>query len=176
MFKGLFTPAVKAVNEVAKTFVGDKSARESNAAQADMAALNQYAAEFRENRNWYDSLVDGLNRLIRPALAFSVLGMFPLAYYNPKEFAVLMASMALIPEQLWSLVLLIIGFYLPSRMIEKVNISRVAKGISAKQAELIRIGAEKVIAMKVTEQPIDNLPWGDNPSINEWRKKHGRVS
>jgi hypothetical protein len=170
MFWKLFTPAVKAVGGLTKTIFGDKSAREMAAGQADMAAQAQYASEFREDRNWFDSLIDGINRLVRPTLVFTVFTMFPMAYYNPQEFAILMSSLALIPEPVWTLFFLIVGFYLPSRMIEKVNIQRAAGGITKKQAAEVRKGAKEVLALRPEQEEIKGLPWLDNPSIEAWKK------
>jgi len=41
------------------------------------AALNQFSMEFRQaNRSGFDRLIDGINRLPRPMMAFGVIGLF----------------------------------------------------------------------------------------------------
>lgn len=173
MFWKLFTPGVKAVDGVVKTIFGSKHQRDMSAAQADMASQQQFASEFqyRGDRTWFDSLIDGVNRLVRPVLVFTVFTMFPMAYYNPQEFAILMSSLSLIPEPVWTLFFLIVGFYLPSRMIEKVNAKKAAGGITQQQAKEVREGAKEIIALRPTEQEIDDLPWLENDSIEQWKSR-----
>ena len=56
--------------------------------EQDMASLQQFAAEFqaREGRTWWDSLVDGLNRLPRPLITLGILAFFVLAPLEPVRF------------------------------------------------------------------------------------------
>ena len=60
-------------------------------------------------------LVDGLNRLPRPMLAFGVLGLFAAALVDPVWFAARMQGIALVPEPLWWLMAAIVSFYFGAR-------------------------------------------------------------
>jgi hypothetical protein len=79
------------------------------------AALAQLAAEFRPNRHWFDSLMDGLNRLPRPMLAMGTLGLFAAAKVDPLWFAERMQGLALVPEALWWLMGAVVSFYFGAR-------------------------------------------------------------
>jgi hypothetical protein len=79
------------------------------------AALAQLAAEFRPNRHWFDSLMDGLNRLPRPMLAMGTLGLFAAAMVDPIWFAERMQGLALVPEALWWLMGAVVSFYFGAR-------------------------------------------------------------
>jgi len=77
----------------------DKAGERQSATQA--AALAQFAAEFRDQRSWFDRLIDGINRLPRPMMAFGALGLIVSAMYSPDWFAARMSGLAQVPEPLW---------------------------------------------------------------------------
>lgn len=71
-------------------------------AKSKSEALSQFAAEFAQPRKGlFDRVIDGLNRLPRPLLAFGTLGLFVSAKVNPIWFASRMQGIALVPEPLW---------------------------------------------------------------------------
>lgn len=102
-------------------FLDFRSAKESNVHDEQAAAYQQYAAEFqqREGRTWWDSFVDGLNRLPRPLFAFAVILMFVYAPMDPLHFAQIMQAYGLVPEWLAIIVAQIILLYMGGRMLEK---------------------------------------------------------
>lgn len=164
-----FLPLLQPIGDLVKTIFGSREARDTAAATENAAAMQQYAAEFtgKQNRNWFDSLVDGLNRLQRPTYTFSTLALFWLAYRDPQSFAKIMVSIALIPEQFWIIIGMIVGFLFSSRMIEKLPISQGFKPID--DTEIKRI--KGVAAMLDT--PATNL---ENPSITAWKKQRNQYT
>lgn len=84
----------------------------------DLASLQQFNAEFyqRQNRSWWDSFVDGLNRLPRPLITIGVLSFFVLAPLNPAKFLEIAKAYELMPTGYWALVSVIVGFYFGGRM------------------------------------------------------------
>lgn len=155
-------PFLQPVGDLVKTIFGSREARDATAATENAAAMQQYAAEFapRAQRNWFDSLVDGLNRLQRPTYTFSMLGLFWLAYKNPGEFARVMTSLALVPEQFWIIIGMIVGFLFSSRMIEKLPVNRGFRPLDA--ADLKRI--------RQVREELGPLPQAaENPSIEAWK-------
>ena len=152
-------PFLQPIGDLVKTIFGSREARDTSAATENAAAMQQYAAEFagKQNRNWFDSLVDGLNRLQRPTYTFSTLGLFWLAYRDPQSFARIMLSIALIPEQFWIIIGMIVGFLFSSRMIEKLPVSQGFKPIDDKEIKRIKEVATMLDA-KI-----------DNPSITAWK-------
>ena len=84
----------------------------------DQAVMAQFAAEFvdRKNRTWWDSLIDGLNRAVRPIITFGILAFFIIAPLNPQKFVLIAEAYSLMPNGYWALLSVIIGFYFGGRM------------------------------------------------------------
>ena len=82
------------------------------------AALGQYAAEFQPQayRTWFDSLVDGLNRLIRPVLTITLVSAIPVALVSPQSVDLAFAALASLPDAYWMVLSLVLGFYFGGRM------------------------------------------------------------
>jgi hypothetical protein len=85
-------------------------------AEAQMAALSQLGAEYADpGLGWFDRMVNGLNRLPRPMLAFGTLGLFAYAMIDPDSFGARMVGLNLVPEPLWWLLGAVVGFYFGAR-------------------------------------------------------------
>ena len=112
----------KAVAEVFTENKEKKSQRKHDAFIAnnelDRAALQEFAAEFhqRNRRTWWDAFIDGLNRLPRPLLTFSIIGFFVLAPLNPEKFLEIAKAYEVMPAGYWALLSVIVGFYFGGRM------------------------------------------------------------
>jgi len=90
---------------------------------ANMATLDQFSSEFRQlkKRTWWDSFIDGLNRLPRPLITLGVLGMFVLAPVDPELFISVAEAYSLMPAGFWGLLSIIIAFYFGGRMQAKAG-------------------------------------------------------
>ena len=148
---GIIESAGKAATDIGKTYFGDKTEREQHLSAEQLAVLNQYAAEFvaRTQRTWWDSFVDGINRLVRPGLAVGAQAAFVWVYVDPVGFSECMQALQLVPEMLWYLWLTIFGFFFGGRIIEtapktwKIEPKSIelAKEIAAGRTERIRADA-----------------------------------
>lgn len=112
--------AVSALGEAAKgvaeVFTPSATKRMELSAQAQMAALQQLAEEYQNPAlGWFDRMVNGLNRLPRPMLAFGTLGLFSYAMVDPEAFAHRMVGLNAVPEPLWWLLGAIVAFYFGAR-------------------------------------------------------------
>lgn len=63
----------------------------------------------------YDRVVDGLNRLPRPFLAFGTLGMIVWGMVWPEDFTRRMQALEAVPEPLWWLMGAVVAFYFGAR-------------------------------------------------------------
>lgn len=92
----------------------DKGAMRASAVQGQ--AMAQMAAEFLPGRrSRFDAVMDGINRVPRPAMALGTLGLFVSAMVDPLWFAERMQGIALVPEPLWWLLGVIVSFYFGAR-------------------------------------------------------------
>ena len=114
----------KPITQVVEVFKpnAEKQAQRDNSALS--AAYAQFAAEFRKNRTWWDSLVDGLNRLPRPIIVGGVIYYFYLAIAQPVQFHAINLALASIPDPMWFISSGVIGFYFSMRSVEKVKFDR----------------------------------------------------
>jgi hypothetical protein len=175
----LFGGGRNALAETAEVFRVNADNADARAADLQGAALEQLAAEFsHERKGWYDRLIDGLNRIPRPAMALGTLALFVTAMVDPVWFSERMQGISLVPEPLWWLLGAIVSFYFGARH-------------QAKGQEFQRSIA---VTMARTPQVVDNIdtlraldagawdqaarlaqqdPQDDNPALMEWRERHG---
>jgi Holin of 3TMs, for gene-transfer release len=113
---GKILGAGRAAGGVAEVFLGNRAERDAMAGRLATAAVEQFGAEFaRAGSSRFDGFVNGLNRLPRPLLALSTLGLFGYAMAEPGGFGTRMQSLALVPEPLWWLLGAIVSFYFGAR-------------------------------------------------------------
>jgi len=104
------------LRETAEVFVENADAGARRTRRVQGQAMQQFGAEFAVPRQGaFDRLMDGLNRLPRPALALGTLGLFISAMVDPLWFAARMQGIALVPEPLWWLLGVIVSFYFGAR-------------------------------------------------------------
>ncbi len=116
VFRVFFGNGRNVVRETAEVFVENAEAGAQRASTLQGQAMQQFGGEFRVVRKgWFDRLMDGLNRLPRPALALGTLGLFVTAMVDPLWFAARMQGIALVPEPLWWLLGVIVSFYFGAR-------------------------------------------------------------
>ncbi|MCV6583980.1 MAG: holin family protein [Marinibacterium sp.] len=116
IFGGLFGGGRNVIAETAEVFRENAEAGAQRAHDYDAATLAQFAGEFGgADQGWFDSLVDGVNRLPRPLLALSVILLFASAMVDPVWFSARMQGLSLVPEPLWWLMGVIVSFYFGAR-------------------------------------------------------------
>lgn len=131
LFGWLFGSGLKDVRQTVETFRPNAEAEAQRTAEFQAAALDQFGAEFRGQRSLFDHVIDGLNRLPRPAMALGVLFLIGSAMVDPIWFASRMQGLALVPEPLWWLLGAIVSFYFGARHQVK------AQGFQASLAETL---------------------------------------
>ncbi|HBS49226.1 MAG TPA: carboxylesterase [Rhodobacteraceae bacterium] len=112
----LFGGGRNVVRETAEVFRENAEGAAERGLTLRMGALDQFAAEFAPpQRGRFDRVMDGVNRLPRPALALGTLGLFVSAMVDPVWFAARMQGVALVPEPLWWLLGVVVSFYFGAR-------------------------------------------------------------
>ncbi len=113
---GAVTALGEAAKGVAEVFVPSATKRMELSADAQMAALRQLGEEYQHPAlSWFDRMVNGLNRMPRPFLAFGTIGLFVYAMVDPEGFAFRMVGLNAVPEPLWWLLGAIVAFYFGAR-------------------------------------------------------------
>ena len=147
-------------------FTENAEAAAAREAAGKSQALSQYAAEFAQPRKgWFDRLIDGLNRLPRPMLAFGTIGLFVTAMVDPIWFAGRMQGIALVPEPLWWLMGAIVSFYFGARHQAK----------SQEFQQSVATTATQAADVKARVRAIDALEDGKasaNAALDDWRAEH----
>ena len=175
----------KEVAEVFKENAEKKGQRAHEETMADigrdMASLQQYGAEFHErsNRTWWDSFVDGLNRLPRPLLTIAVLSFFVLAPLHPARFLEIAKAYELMPPGYWALLSVIVGFYFGGRMQIKSQDMAVKKDAVQAMKDLVVMkqefrkleGEDESKESKIFEEAVQSgVDVGPNKVVEEWLK------
>lgn len=178
---GLFRPA-KELIEVFKPNAEMAAARGHEEVMAlseqDMAALQQFAAEFhaRERRTWWDSLVDGLNRLPRPLITLGILAFFVLAPLEPVRFLEIARVYQLMPDGFWALLSVIVAFYFGGRMRLNRDDMAIKGGALAAAREVLALQQAKREHDAATRAPLPlsvDAPAPDgspNQVIEAWKR------
>ena len=113
---GAVAQVADAAKGVAEVFTASATRRMELSAEAQMAALRQLGDEYGQpGFGWFDRLINGLNRLPRPFLAFGTIGLFVYAMIDPLEFAQRMVGLNAVPEPLWWLLGAVVAFYFGAR-------------------------------------------------------------
>jgi len=176
------------IRETAEVFRENAEAKGAREGALSQAALQQFAAEFLvERKGLFDRVIDGVNRLPRPALALGTLGLFVAAMADPVWFAGRMQGIALVPEPLWWLLGAIVSFYFGAR--HQTKGQEFQRSIAATLAH-----APAVTRNIATLRALEGAPGRpgeadtvsdagttlaaiaptDNAAVDEWRRLHGR--
>ncbi|NOX40508.1 MAG: carboxylesterase, partial [Alphaproteobacteria bacterium] len=111
----LFGGGRNVVQQTAEVFRPNAEREAQRGADYQSAALQQFGAEFYQRRGLFDRIIDGLNRLPRPAMALGVLFLLGSAMTDPVWFASRMQGLTLVPDPLWWLLGAVVSFYFGSR-------------------------------------------------------------
>ncbi|MPQ95009.1 holin family protein [Thioclava sp. JE_KL1] len=142
---GAVKAAGEAASSVAEVFVPNATKKLEAAQAAYLAALQEHGAEFEYIRpGRFDRIVNGLNRLPRPVLAFGIVGLFVYAMLDPVGFAQRMVGLGYVPEPLWWLLGAVVSFYFGAR---EAHYFRMKKAPAVPPAALAATSSEENAAL-----------------------------
>ncbi len=157
----LFGDGRNVVAQTAEVFRENAEKGAVRAADARADSLAQFAREFTHQQcGIFDRLVDGLNRLPRPALALGTIWLFVMAMQQPAQFRLGMEGLALVPEPLWWLMGAIVSFYFGAR--------HQAKAQAFQHSVAMSLAAASAIPTAAVE------PAAENPALRDWLVKDGQ--
>ena len=144
---------VKGVDDIVKTVAGSRLQRDISDAAHQSQFLDRVAEEVRQrarHRTWWDILIDGVNRLVRPLYTYGVLAMMLTAFLNPGFYLRGIETLAVTPQPIWYLIGIIIGFWFTGKFIDAVK----------KNSPLDMDAVEKISRLRkehATEEPSDEV-------------------
>ena len=171
-------PLLAAGTEIIDATAGNRRERDAQGHLADMAIQQQFAAEFRrlERRSWFDSLIDGLNRLPRPVIVVMIVGYFLASWRDPEEFQIINLSLDAVPERMWIIAGVIVTFYFGARELQKsrdqkkLALSAEAFGAQQRRIERLRQSRHVAAGAYAAEMADDTAPLS-NRSIMVWNRR-----
>ncbi len=157
------------VRDTVEVFRENAEAGAQRSVDVQIAAMQGYQAEFRQSeRAPFDRIMDGVNRLPRPAMALGCLGLFVSAMVDPVWFAQRMAGIALVPEPLWWLLGVVVSFYFGARHQAKGQEFQRAIAQSVGQVPQVVKGLKQLRSL---EQEEGALPRDENAALTAWRER-----
>lgn len=112
----LFGDGKNVLAETAEVFTANAEADSQRDLKRAEAALDQFAKEFQSPaQGRFDRVMDGINRIPRPAMALGTLALFAAAMADPVWFAARMQGLTVVPEPLWWLLGAVVSFYFGAR-------------------------------------------------------------
>jgi len=180
----LFGSGRNVVKETAEVFTTNAEAADQRSAHLQAAALRQMENEFGTGHGWFHRVVNALNRLPRPLMAFSVMGLLGSAMIAPEWFAARMQGLALVPQPLWTFLGLIATFYFGGREMYKSRVSKMAKEAARITAQTPQVleNIRKLESMRAdspgaadpgpdAEVNLAALEEHENQALAEWRSR-----
>ncbi|MZR13048.1 carboxylesterase [Maritimibacter sp. DP07] len=166
----LFGEGRNVLRDTAGAFWESPEAEAARDAARQRAALDQFAAEFAgARRSAFDRLIDGVNRLPRPALALGTLGLFVAAMVDPVWFAARMNGIALVPEPLWWLMGAIVSFYFGARHQAKAHDFRRALARTTVATGTVLRNIASLDALEAGRRAAGDA----NPALEAWVRNEG---
>lgn len=113
---GTVSAVGQAATGMAEVFTQNVTRRMELDEEAYARAIAQLGQEFQAARaGWFDSFINGFNRMPRPMMTMGVLGLFVYAMIEPSGFSTRMQGLSLVPEPLWWFLGAIVSFYFGAR-------------------------------------------------------------
>lgn len=151
--------AIPAISGLWKTIFGDKAASNRQLHNEQMAVYNQFAQEFGHSKNWWDSLIDGLNRLPRPLFTFGTIGLFAWCGSDPESFTVFAIALQAMPEPGWWLLGIVVTFWFGGKIPK--DLAKFSVGASTLEVAKQVKKARKSFATSTDTTEHEELNWGD---------------
>lgn len=169
LFDAIFGDGRNLVKDTAEVFFENKEAGAVREANYRSSAMQQFAAEFAvERKGAFDRLMDALNRVPRPLMAFGTIGLCVSAMVDPLWFASRMQGIALIPEPLWWLLGTIVSFYFGARYQVKSQEFQRSVAATVAQAPIVTANIAALKALEAGAQGQGVPPVASHPS---WEAK-----
>jgi len=155
-----------AATDLAEVFTPNATQKMRLDSRTQAAALGQFGQEFGLVRPGpFDRMIDGLNRVPRPALAIGTLGLFVYAMVDPIQFSVRMQGLERVPAPLWWLLGAIVSFYFGARELQYARSARAAGAITG----AMNAGVSSAVSALVQGGGVPGA--AANAALREWQER-----
>lgn len=107
---------IPGVNTLVETVFGNKKERDASEAAYRGKVYDQFASEFGHSKTWWDSLIDGLNRLPRPLMTFGTIYIFYMCWNDPEKFVLGTKALELMPKEGWYILGAVVVFWFGGKL------------------------------------------------------------
>lgn len=176
----LFGGGRNVVRETVGVFRQNAEAGAKRSADMQTGAMQQFGAEFAGARQGvFDRIMDGVNRVPRPALALGTLGLFVAAMVDPVWFSARMMGIALVPEPLWWLLGVVVSFYFGARhQMKAQSFQRDMTSVLARTplvidqiADLQALRRPTAVGVGVAQDVLVPAQGAVNPALSHWKAR-----
>lgn len=133
------------VGNIIKTVFGSRLERDRFQADARSAVYQQFASEFGHSKTWWDSMIDGINRLPRPIMTFGTIYIFWLCWSDPVTFMQGATALQAMPKEGWYILAAVVTFWFAAKLPKDFGKYKVQKGAIeiAQTVAQVRAGKER---------------------------------
>lgn len=151
------------VGDLIKTVFGSKQERDSYQADASSAVYKQFANEFGHGKTWWDSLIDGLNRLPRPIMTFGTIWIFYFAVSDPVNFAISARALSAMPKEGWYILGAVVTFWFAAKLPKDFGKYKVQAGAIdiAKEISTARDSISNPVGSESVQSGHEKMDWND---------------
>ena len=156
--------ALPVVGGLLDKWLGNRAARDKFQADHRSANYQQFAAEFGHATTWWDSLIDGLNRLPRPIMTFGTIYIFWLCWRNPEEFIEGAIALQAMPKEGWYILGAVVTFWFAAKLPKDFGKYKIQKGAIdiAKTVTEVRANREaftKDVSVPLEQTEHEEVSW-----------------
>lgn len=151
------------IGDMVSRFWGSTEKRDQYQADARAAVYSQFAAEFGHGKTWWDSLIDGLNRLPRPIMTFGVIYLFVWCARDPAAFVEYASALQAMPKEGWYILGAVVTFWFAAKLPKdfgKYKTPSLPSG-AFQNAPRSNLGESKPYSNYGKEDPQEGLEWED---------------
>ena len=170
LFGAIFGNGKNVIVETAQVFRENAENAAQRSTDVKQQALQQFAAEFTGvSRSRFDQVMDALNRLPRPLLAYGTIGLFVFAMIDPVWFSTRMQGIALVPDPLWWLMGAIVSFYFGAR--HQAHSQDFQRSIAETLARVPTVveNTRQLEELRADSPALPESGASQNPALAEWQ-------
>ncbi|MCG8345102.1 MAG: holin family protein [Chlorobiales bacterium] len=149
--------ALPLIGDLYRIVFGSELKRDEYQADARNSVYQQFANEFGHGQTWWDSFIDGINRLPRPFMTFGTIYLFWLCWTDPVAFVEGAQALQAMPKEGWYILGAIVTFWFAAKLPKDFGKYKAKIDV----ADLKKTLKKDRVVTKVKDDPQEGLSWGE---------------